>query len=146
MRAINTKFGTIYIEELEYDRHCPAMREEIDRIKVYDSLERYMDCWTMDYFMGEMEYDGRTEQEVYQHLIDMYEKTNHLDTICPDVRFATDDIVKFALFMKVDEYLDIADRDLITMIFHNPAKLEELVLENDYVNKIGDTYLLIEEY
>ena len=147
MRKIDTKFGTIYIEDLEYDHHNPAGREEIDRIKVFDSLQRYMDVWTTDYFMGEMDYSGQTEQEVYQHLVERYEQTDDIWEVCPDIRFKTQDLEKMALFMQADGYLDIEGQEIVAMIFNTDSRsLEELVLSNDYVNKIGDWYILIEEY
>lgn len=146
MKTINTKFGTIYIEELEYDRHCPAKREEEDRIKIFDSNKNYMDYWSMELLYDQSETYEQTLERVYQSIIHRYEQADNLDAICPDIRFSTNDVVKFALFMKVDEYLDIEDQDLITMIFHNPDKLEELVIKHEWVNKIGNTYLLIENY
>lgn len=146
MKKINTKFGTIYIEELEYDRHCPAKREEEDRIKIFDSNKNYMDYWSMELLYDQSETYEQTLERVYQSIIHRYEQADNLDAICPDIRFSTNDVVKFALFMKVDEYLDIEDQDLITMIFHNPDKLEELVIKHEWVNKIGNTYLLIENY
>ena len=147
MRAIETKFGTIYIETLEYDRHCPAMREEEDRIKIFDSREEYMDYWAMEILVDRVETENKTLEEVYQEIIQHYEEMDNLDAICPDIRFTSDDIVKFALFMKVDGHLDIPDRHLIDMIFNNDLNgLDKLVLKNAWVNKVGNHYLLIEEY
>lgn len=147
MRAINTKFGTIYIETLEYDRHCPEMREEEDRIKIFDSREEYMDSWSMEIIQDHCKDEGKTEQEAYQELIDYYMNIDDINNICPDIRFTTDDVVKFALFLKTDGGLDIPDRYLIDMIFNNDLNgLDKLVLRNEWVNKVGNHYLLIEEY
>ena len=48
MKEIKTKFGTIYIEEWEFDRHKPWQREEEDRIKIFDSNENYLDHFSAD--------------------------------------------------------------------------------------------------
>lgn len=147
MKAINTKFGTIYIEDLEYDRHCPAMREEEDRIKIFDSLGRYLDYWSMECLEDFVESENKTLEEAYQDIFRRYEDADNLSTFCPDIRYATNDAEKMALFMQADYDLDIDGRELVAMIFtKNSKKLEELVLSNDFVNKIGDWYILIEEY
>lgn len=146
MKTINTKFGTIYIEELEYDRHCPAKREEEDRIKIFDSLGRYLDYWTIDALMGIAESSNTTIEEEYHSIIHGYENADHLRDLCPDIRYATNDIEKMAMFMQADYDLDIDGRDVVAMIFtQDNKKLEELVLSSDFVNKIGDWYILIEE-
>jgi hypothetical protein len=147
MKQINTKFGTIYIEDLEYDRHCPAMREEEDRIKVFDSLERYLDYWTIDTLTEFATSANTTLEAEYQEIIRMYENADSLHNLCPDIRYATNDVEKMALFMQADYALDIEGRDIVAMMFtKNVKELEELVLANDFVNKIGDWYILIEEY
>jgi hypothetical protein len=147
MKKIDTKFGVIYIEDLEYDRHCPAMREEEDRIKIFDSLGRYLDYWTMEYLEDHAGMAGISIEQVYQDIIVYYKNADSLSVFCPDIRYATDDVEKMALFMQADYDLDIEGRELAAMIFtKNSKKLEELVLSNDFVNKIGDWYILIEEY
>lgn len=146
MKAINTKFGTIYIEDLEYDRHCPAMREEEDRIKIFDSNENYMDVYTMECIEDFARMENKTLEEVYQEMIRRYEQADNLDAICPDIRFRTNDIVKLVLFMQVDRYLDMDNGELVAKILNEPDSLEELIKGHEWVNKIGDTYLLIEEY
>ncbi len=146
MKAINTKFGTIYIEDLEYDRHNPAGREEEDRIKIFDSLGRYLDYWTMDALMGIATSSDTTIEEEYQSIIHSCENADNLKDFCPDIRYATNDVEKMALFMQADYDLDIERQELIAMIFTKNRKgIEELVLSNDFINKIGDWYILIEE-
>lgn len=147
MRKIDTKFGTIYIEDLEYDHHNPAGREEEDRIKIFDSLERFLDYWSMDCIEDFVKNENKTYDEVYQEIVSRYEKAKDLDTLCPDIRYTTKDVEKMALFMQADDYLDIDGRELVAMIFEgNNQRIERLILENSYVNKIGDWYILVEEY
>lgn len=147
MQAINTKFGMIYIEELEYDHHCPAKREEEDRIKIFDSLGRYLDYWTIDTLLEFATSANTTIEEEYESVIRNYKNADSLSAFCPDIRYATDDVEKMALFMQADYDLDIERQELIAMIFtKNRSGIEELVLANDFINKIGDWYILIEEY
>lgn len=148
MKEIKTKFGVIYIEDLEYDHHCPAMREEEDRIKIFDSDERYMDYWDMDMLYGEVEVTGKTLEEVYQEIIHRYEEADNLDAICPDIRFQTTDLEKFVLFAEVDGYLEVRESHIIDTMFSPNGKetLLGYIKDHEYVNKIGDTYLLIEQY
>lgn len=148
MKAIDTKFGTIYIEDLEYDRHCPAMREEEDRIKIFDSDERYMDCWTIDSLVDQADCEHKTLEEVYQDIIVRYEQANSLDAICPDIRFETEDLEKFVLFMEVDGYLEVRESHIIDAMFSSNGKetLLGFIKDHEWVNRIGNTYLLIEEY
>ena len=146
MKQINTKFGTIYIEDLEYDHHNPAGREEVDRIKVFDSLGRYLDYWTIEYLEDCVEVDGVSMKQAYQDIIDRYGYVDNLGDLCPEIRYATNDVEKMALFMQADYDLDIERQELIAMIFtKNHKGIEELVLANDFINKIGDWYILIEE-
>ena len=146
MQAINTKFGMIYIEELEYDHHCPAKREEEDRIKVFDSLGRYLDYWTIEYLADCVEIDGISIEQAYQDIIARYKYVDSLGDLCPEIRYATNDVEKMALFMQADYDLDIERQELIAMIFTKNRKgIEEVVLANDFINKIGDWYILIEE-
>ena len=146
MRKIDTKFGTIYIEDLEYDRHCPTMREEEDRIKIFDSLGRYLDYWTIDTLMEIATSANTTIEDEYQSIIRNYENADNLSAFCPDIRYVTNDVEKMALFMQADDHWDIDGREIVAMIFdENNKGLEELILSNDYVNKIGELYILIEE-
>ena len=146
MRKIDTKFGTIYIEDLEYDHHNPAGREEEDRVKTFDSLERYLDYWHIDTLLSFAENESTTLEEEYQKLIRWYENANKLEALCPEIRYATNDVEKMALFMYADYDLDIEASELVAMISTKNRKgIEELVLSNDFINKIGDWYILIEE-
>lgn len=58
MKEIKTKFGKLYIEDFEYDRHKPWIREEEDRIKLYDSKGRYFDYFPMTETVTKEEYSG----------------------------------------------------------------------------------------
>ena len=63
MKAIETKFGTIYIEEWEYDRHKPWQREEEDRVKIFDSNENYIDYLSAELVEENAEYDEAKNEQ-----------------------------------------------------------------------------------
>jgi hypothetical protein len=87
-------------------------------------------------------------EEVYEDIIHRYENADNLDAICPDIRFSTTDLEKFVLFAEVDGYLEVRESHIIDAIF-SPDGQETLlsyIKDHEYVNKIGDTYLLIEQY
>lgn len=148
MKEIKTKFGVIYIEDLEYDHHCPAMREEEDRIKIFDSDKRYMDYWTMETLYEQADMTNQSLEAIYEEIIKRYEETDSLDAICPDIRYENTDIEKFILFMVVDGCLEVRESHVIDAMF-SPNSKETLlgyIKDHEWVNRIGDYYLLIEEY
>ena len=117
MREIKTKFGKLYIEDLEYDRHKPWMREEEDRIKLYDSKFKYF-----DYFIVT---DTFTKEE-YENYIDSIQKS-------PNIEWLLDLLgINYELVTKnkkeVQDYLDDDD-----------------IENNEWVNIIGDYYIIIAE-
>ena len=148
MKEIKTKFGVIYIEDLEYDHHCPAMREEEDRIKIFDSDKRYMDYWDMETLYEQADMTNQSLEAVYEEIIKRYEDTDSMDAICPDIRYENTDIEKFILFMVVDGCLEVRESHIIDAMF-SPNSKETLlgyIKDHEWVNRIGDYYLLIEEY
>ncbi len=135
MKQINTKFGTIYMEEWEYDRHCPAMREEEDRVKLFDSNEEYLEYLPAEYVSGEAEEYDVTPQTV----LDKYAYT-------------------FANAQSIEDLLEMLDIDyefittsidaLVTYFgeAHSSDKeppTKEEVLNNEWVNRIGDYYIVV---
>lgn len=117
MREIKTKFGKLYIEDLEYDRHKPWMREEEDRIKLYDSKFKYF-----DYFIVT---DTFTKEE-YENYIRSIQTS-------PNIEWLLDLLgINYELVTKnkkeAQDYLD--DND---------------IENNEWVNIIGDYYIIIAE-
>ncbi len=102
----------------------------------------------MDMLYGEVEVTGKTLEEVYQEIIHRYEEVDNLDAICPDIRFQTTDLEKFVLFAEVDGYLEVRESHIIDAMFSPNGKetLLEYIKDHEWVNRIGDFYLLIEEY
>ena len=126
MRKINKNYlGTFYIEELEN-------REEQDRVKLYDSDENYLDYLPLE------RYDDTdpTFEEQYDGYVEMLE---NFKTI-PDL-----------MEWLVSSWEFIGDKDQTIKYLHKelnwdlPSK-DYNPLDNEWVNRIGDVYIVVSEY
>ena len=126
MRKINNKYlGNFYIEELEN-------REEQDRVKLYDSDENYLDYLPLE------RYDDTdpTEEEQYQGYIEMLESFKTV----PDL-----------MEWLVSSWEFIGDKDQTIKYLHEELNWDlpsedYNPLDNEWVNRIGDVYIIISEY
>ena len=126
MRKINNKYlGNFYIEELEN-------REEQDRVKLYDSDEKYLDYLPLE------RYDNfdPTEEEQYQGYIEMLESFKTV----PDL-----------MEWLVSSWEFIGDKDQTIEYLHEELNWDlpsedYNPLDNEWVNRIGDIYIVISEY
>lgn len=123
MRKINNNYlGDFYIEELEN-------REEQDRVKLYDSDENYIDYLPLE------RYDDTdpTEEEQYDGYVKMLESFKNvpdlMDWLVCDCDFIGNksEAIKYILTeIMPDNQFDL--------------------LDNEWVNRIGDVYIIISEY
>ena len=126
MRKINNKyFGNFYIEELEN-------REEQDRVKLYDSDEKYLDYLPLERYD---DFDP-TEEEQYQGYIEMLESFKTV----PDL-----------MEWLVSSWEFIGDKDQTIKYLHEELNWDlpsedYNPLDNEWVNRIGDIYIVISEY
>ena len=126
MRKINNKYlGTFYIEELEN-------REEQDRVKLYDSDEKYLEYLPI----GRYDDTDPTEEEQYRGYIEMLESFKN-------VLYLMDWLVCRCEF--------IGDKDQTIKYLHEELNWElpsedYNPLDNEWVNRIGDTYIVVSEY
>ena len=126
MRKINNNYlGDFYIEELEN-------REEQDRVKLYDSDEKYLDYLPLE------RYDDSdpTEEEQYQGYIEMLESFKNV----PDL-----------MEWLVSSWEFIGDKDQTIKYLHEELNWDlpsedYNPLDNEWVNRIGDIYIVISEY
>ena len=126
MRKINNKYlGTFYIEELEN-------REKQDRVKLYDSDEKYLEYLPI----GRYDDTDPTEEEQYRGYIEMLESFKN-------VLYLMDWLVCRCEF--------IGDKDQTIKYLHEELNWElpsedYNPLDNEWVNRIGDTYIVVSEY
>lgn len=133
MKKIETLFGILYIEE-ENDR------EETHRIKIFDSEMRYFDYYSLDYLE-----EGVTISSFVEEQAKLIEGRKSLDDLLEG--------------LGIDSYSVSEDwTDLLEDMYHGDAQLEgdkwidktdgseiteQVIMENEWVNKIGNTYILI---
>ena len=125
MRKINNKNinGNFFIENFD-------KREEQDRIKIYDSDKNYLDYLPLD----QIDVDDTPIEEQYNNYIEMLEnfKTieEMMDWLVCDCEFIgkKSEAIKYVLteWNLPDEETD--------------------PLDNEWVNRIGDTYIIVSEY
>lgn len=123
MRKINNKNinGNFFIENFDE-------REEKDRVKIYDSNENYLDYLPI-------EEDDTPIKEQYNHYVEMLES------------FKT---VEGLMDWLVCDYEFIGDKEEMIDYLHDelnwelPSKKYN-PLDNEWINRIGDIYILITE-
>lgn len=125
MRKINNKYlGTFYIEKLEN-------REEQDKVELYDSDEKYLDCLPLERYDDtdptfEERYNWYVERlESFETIPDLM---NWLVCDC-DFIGSKSDAIKYVL----------TEGNLPDMDECDP-------LDSEWVNRIGDVYIVISEY
>ena len=126
MRKINNNYlGDFYIEELEN-------REEQDRVKLFDSDENYLDYLPLE------RYDDTdpTFEEQYQDYVEMLE---NFKTV-PDL-----------MEWLVSSWEFIGDKDQTIKYLHEELNWDlpsedYNPLDNEWVNRIGDVYIVVSEY
>lgn len=133
MKKIETVFGILYIEE-ENDR------DETHRIKIFDSEMRYFDYYSLDYLE-----EGVTIASFVEEQAKWIASRKSLDDLLEG--------------LGIDSYSVSDDwSNLLEDIYHGDAELvdgkwinktdgseitEQVIMENEWVNKIGNTYILI---
>ena len=133
MKQINTKFGILYIEEWEFDHHKPWQREEEDRVKIFDSNKNYLDYFSVESIEESAEFEGITPQDVLNELINQMEDFDTIHGLL-DWLGLNDDLITTDRVV-VENYLHYFDMD-------DDSDIEE----NEWVNKIGDYYIVVSEY
>lgn len=109
LNPVQTKFGAISVETLMYSR------SEEDRIKIYDSDDRYLDYIPLQTLIDSACEMETTVEEEYAARLKAFRETDDIGTL---VQLLTMD------------YISVTD-----------IPMEE----NDYVNRIGNHYILMKE-
>lgn len=127
MRKINNKNinGKFYIENFDE-------REEEDRIKIYDSDENYLDYLPLE----QIDVDDAPIEEQYNNYIEMLESFKTVEELM-------DWLVCDCEFIgNKDRTIEYLHKELnwdLPSENYNP-------LDNEWVNRIGDTYIVVSDY
>lgn len=125
MRKINNNYlGDFYIENLEN-------REEKDRVKLYDSDYKYLDYLPLERYNE----TDPTFEEQYQGYIEMLESFKNV----PDLM---DWLVCDCDFIGSESKTIEHARNVLGWEINNEIDL----LDNEWVNRIGNVYIVISEY
>lgn len=127
MRKINNKNinGKFYIENFDE-------REEEDRVKIYDSDENYLDYLPLD----QIDVDDTPIEEQYNNYVEMLEQfktiEEMMDWLVCDCEFIgnKDQTIEY---LHKELNWDLPNKD------YNP-------LDNEWINRIGDIYIVISDY
>ena len=136
MKQINTKFGTLYIEEWEFDCHKPWQREEKDKVKIFDSNKNYIGHLSAELVAENAEYEHITPQE----LLDKHAS-----------ELANAKTIEDLLDMLDVDYEFVGTKDETIAYLHNelnwnlPSE-DYNPLDNEWVNKIGNIYIVVSDY
>lgn len=126
MRKINNNYlGDFYIEELEN-------REEQDRVKLYDSDYKYLDYLPLE------RYDDTdsTFEEQYNNYLEILGRFDTVEGLMEWLVCETEFIGN--KYQMLDYLVNRLNWDDISEDY-NP-------LDNEWVNRIGDVYVLVSEY
>ena len=127
MQVINTKFGTLFIEKWDFDHHKPWIREEKDKVKIFDSNIEYFDYFSADTIREIAISENKEPQKVLDIIKDKIEQMENIETLCEFLVLDYDFIGTKEQMLK---YLNTKDYS---------------ILNNERINKIGDYYILIAE-
>lgn len=127
---IKTSYGTLYIEDLN------AQREEEERVKLFDSDKRYLDYFDVDFLQHCAKIANKSSTEILNGYINTIKKCNSVEELCDYLL-----IKPFIITTSLEELLN----SLNEMCSVNDYCSEGDALTNEYVNKIGNTYILVNE-
>ena len=128
LREINTPIGILYIEDFLF-------RVEDQRIKIYDSNKEYMDYISMDTIMDWSEEHHCSCVTILEEYIKYLEKCSTVEKLFEGLGVK---YIEYSVEWKV-----VADK-LVEDSEHQINSVIEL-LDNDFVNQIGDYYIYISE-
>jgi hypothetical protein len=129
---IKTKFGDIYIEKL-FDE-----REEVDRIKIYDSNKNYMDYFDLEHLQNCANEMHCSLKEEYNTRIHNFINASTIHDLALLIYSYEDfEIVKGNNWTKGAECLGL---DL-----NNMSQAAYDFFNNEYVNRIGDYYVILSD-
>lgn len=128
LRKIKTPVGTIYIEKFFF-------REEDERVKIYDSNKKYLDYISIETIFDRSEDYHCSLITIFEEYIKYLEKCSTVEKLFEGLGIKC---VEYSVEWKV-----VADK-LVKDSEHQINSVMEL-LDNDFVNQIGDYYIYISE-
>ena len=129
LHQIKTKFGFIYIEPLV------GTREEEDRVKIFDSDTNYIDYIPVETLLSSAAEQKITVEEEYVKRLKAFREAGAIEDLM--------NLISQNWISIVTNPFDLEERLDIKYVDEKRALHE--ILNNDYVNKVGQHYILMEE-
>lgn len=126
---IKTNLGFIYIEPLV------GTREEEDRVKIFDSDTNYIDYIPVESLLTSAAEQSITVEEEYSIRLKAFREAGAIEDLM--------NLISQNWISIVTNPFDLEERLDIKYVDEKRALHE--ILNNDYVNKIGQHYILMEE-
>lgn len=126
---IKTNFGFIYIEPLV------GTREEEDRVKIFDSDTNYIDYIPVETLLTSAAEQNITVEDEYSKRLKALREAETIRELM--------DLISQNWISIVENPFDLEERLDIKYVDEKRALHE--ILNNDYVNKVGQHYILMEE-
>lgn len=130
LTEIKTKWGSIYIEELN------SKREEEERIKIYDSNKNYMDYFDVEHLQNCADEMGHSLKWEYGTRINNFMEANYIEDLAQLIYSDLHASFITKNWLEGAEYLKINNISI--------CNLSEFK-ENEYVNQIGDYYIILSD-
>lgn len=137
LREIKTPFGIIYIEQWGEN----VEREDPHRITLYDSRKEWLDYFTLDYFYDTYEADREESKEEqaeseYRSLVEMLE--------CGAEKKTCEEFIDWLGINFFYAGTDKVEAENALSDGHPEELLPDEIETNEYVNHIGDYYIVVD--
>lgn len=130
LMPIETSYGTLYIEDLN------KKREEKDRVKLYDSTQKYLDYFDVEFLQHCAKLIGKSQNEILDDAINEIKKCNSVIELC--------NYLFIRYFLITTSIIEVAS-NLNAICGVDDYHSESDILANEWVNKIGDSFIIINE-
>lgn len=135
MIELKTKIGSLYCEN-------PNGREEDARLKIYDSKERYFDYFTIESILDTYSTVEEFIEDMKKSLAELSSAEKILDYFGVDAWTASVEWTDLLEDMYGNDGFEYKDGKIYNTKDCSEITLET-ILDNEYVNVIGDTYIFV---
>ena len=124
LQTIRTNYGTFYIEKIGF-------QEENERIKIYDSKQRYMDYFNIEHVEDVAEINCMSPEEYMADTIHKMKNLNNVEELMEYLCISWE--------CMSEDWTDVAKY----ICSEHPDKTEKDLLKNEWINVIGNIYISI---
>lgn len=129
LHQIKTNLGFIYVEPLV------GTREEEDRVKIFDSDTNYIDYIPVETLLMSAAEQNITVEEEYSTRLKAFREAETIKDLM--------DLISQNWISIVDNPFELEDK--LDIKYTDEKRALHEILNNDYVNKVGQHYILMEE-